>query len=266
MTTTLRARVLGAGGWPIEHAVLTLTHPAGLQAGRAAADATGAASISGITPGSYLVIVSAPGHRPLARNVLVTNAGLTLNDIVLADEGGRRLPEPGTWDIDPVHSSVRLRALHLGLASVHGRIAEFSGQVEVGDPVERSSVAVTMKAASIDTGSDQRDAHLRSSDFLNTDVYPDLVFRSTAVSPVDGDRWAIDGELTVRGVGRQVRLDTTYLGTGPDQWGGTRCGLHAVTELRRDDFAVDWNQAVRIGIGTIGAIVQIEIDVEMVRR
>ena len=266
MTTTLRARVLGAGGWPIEHAVLTLTHPAGLQAGRAAADATGAAAITGITPGSYLVIVSAPGHRPLARNVLVTEAGLTLDDIVLTGEGGRRLPEPGTWDIDPVHSSVRLRALHLGLASVHGRIADFSGQIEVAEPVERSTVAVTMKAASIDTGSDQRDAHLRSSDFLHTDVYPDLVFRSTAVSRAEGDRWAIDGRLTVRGVGRQVRLDTTYLGTGPDQWGGTRCGFHAVTELRRDDFAVDWNQAVRIGLGTIGAIVQIEIDVEIVRR
>jgi polyisoprenoid-binding protein YceI len=266
VSTTIRARVLGTGGWPVEHAVLTLTHPAGVQAGRAAADATGAAAISGVVPGSYVMIISAPGHRPLARSVLVTDAGLTLDDIVLDDEGGRRPPSPGVWDIDPVHSSIRLRALHLGLANVHGRIAEFGGQIEVRDPVEQSRVMVTMKAASIDTGNGQRDAHLRSSDFLHTDLHPDLTFRSTGVSPVEGDRWAIDGELTIRGVARQVRLDMTYLGTGPDQWGGTRCGFHAVTELRRDDFAVDWNQAVRIGIGTIGAIVQIELDVEIVRR
>ncbi|HXA60257.1 MAG TPA: YceI family protein [Streptosporangiaceae bacterium] len=266
MTTTIRARVLSPGGWPIEHAVLTLTHPAGLQAGRAAADATGTASISGVTPGSYLMIVSAPGHRPIARNVLVTDAGLTLDDIVLTDANDRRLPERGIWDIDPVHSSIRVRAHHLGLASVHGRIAEFSGEVEVGDPVERSSVTVNMKAASIDTGNDQRDTHLRSSDFLHTDRYPDLTFRSTAVSPLKGDRWAIDGELNVRGVGRQVRLDTAYLGIGPDQWGGIRCAFHAVTDLRRDDFAVDWNQAVRIGIGVVGAVVHIELDIEIVRR
>jgi polyisoprenoid-binding protein YceI len=266
VTTTIRARVLGASGWPVEHAVLTLTHPAGLQAGRAATNATGAASLSGITPGSYVLIISAPGHRPLARNVLVTDAGLALDDIVLAAAGGRRLPEPGTWDIDPVHSSIRLRALHMGLGNVHGRIAEFDGRIEVGELVERSTALVAMKAASIDTGNAQRDAHLRSPDFLHTDLYPDLTFRSTAVSSAQDDRWAVDGVLTIRGVARQVRLDTTYLGTGPDQWGGTRCGFHAVTELRRDDFAVDWNQAVRIGIGVIGAIVQIELDIEIVRR
>lgn len=76
----------------------------------------------------------------------------------------------------------------------------------------------------------------------------------------------MDSELTIRGVTRQVVLDLTYLGVGPDPWGGTRAAFHAVTELRREDFAIDWNQAVRVGIGVIGGILQVELDVELVRR
>jgi polyisoprenoid-binding protein YceI len=260
------ARVIAAGGWPVEHAVLTLTDPAGRQAGRATVDSAGRVAIPEVPPGSYTLIVSAPGHQPAARSAVVGSGGLDVGDIELTAIGGRLLPAAGVWDIDPVHSSVRVRARHLGLASVHGRIAEFSGSVVVTDPVENSVVEVTLQAGSIDTGNADRDAHLRTGDFLHTDAYPEIAFRSKSLRPLTDDRWAMDGELTIRGVTRQIVLETTYLGVGPDPWGGVRGGFHAVTELRREDFAIEWNQAVRVGIAAVGGILQVELDIEIVRR
>jgi polyisoprenoid-binding protein YceI len=263
---TVTARVVAAGGWPAEHAVVTLTDASGHQAGRAAVDSAGRVEIPQVAPGAYTVIVSAPGHQPIALSAVVSRAGLDLGDIELSAVGGRELPEPGVWDIDPVHSSVRIRARHLGLASVHGRIADFSGSVVVTDPVENSVVEVTLQAGSVDTGNADRDTHLRSKDFLHTEAFPEITFGSKGLRALSDDRWAMDGEITIRGVTRPIVLDTTYLGVGPDPWGGLRGAFHAVTELRREDFAIDWNQAVRVGIGVVGGILQVELDIEILRR
>ncbi|GAA0353096.1 YceI family protein [Actinoallomurus spadix] len=260
------ARIVAPGGWPVEHAILTLTDATGRQAGRTAVDTTGRAVLEGIAPGVYTLIVSAAGHQPEARTAVVGPTGLDLGDIEIAGTGGRRLPEAGVWDIDPVHSSVQVRARHIGLVSVRGRISDFSGEIVVTDPVENSTVEVTLRAASIDTGNSDRDTHLRSKDFLYVDEYPDIAFRSKGLRRLADDRWAMDGELTIRGTTRPVTLDTTYLGTGPDPWGGVRCGFHAVTELNRDEFAVDWNQAVRVGIAAVGGTLLVELDIELVKR
>lgn len=263
---TVTARIVAPGGWPVEHAILTLTDVTGRQAGRASADVTGRAVLTDIAPGVYTLIISAPGHQPEARTIIVGADGLDLEAVEMSGSGGRRLPEPGVWDIDPVHSSVHIRARHMGLAGVRGRLTDFEGEIVITDPVENSTVEVTLRAASVDTGSADRDTHLRSKDFLYVDAYPDIVFRSKGLRPLGDDRWAMDGELTIRGITRPVVLDTTYLGTGPDAWGGVRCGFTATTELHRDEFAVDWNQAVRIGVSMVGATLQVELDVELVRR
>jgi hypothetical protein len=161
---TVTVRVIAPGGWPVEHAVLTLTDIGGQQIGRTTVDSAGRAAIPGVAPGTYTLIVAAPGHQPVARSAVVGPGGLDLGEIQLTSTGELELPQPGVWDIDPVHSSVRIRARHLGLASVHGRIAEFSGSVVVTDPVENSVVEVTLQAGSVDTGNSDRDAHLRSKD------------------------------------------------------------------------------------------------------
>ena len=266
MNPTVTVRVIAPGGWPVEHAVLTLTDNGGRQIGRTTVDSAGRAAIPDVAPGSYTLIVAAPGHQPVARSAVVGPTGLDLGEIELTSTGELELPQPGVWDVDPVHSSVRIRARHLGLSSVHGRIADFSGSVVVTDPVENSVVEVTLQAGSVDTGNSDRDAHLRSQDFLHTDAFPEMTFRSKGLRPVADDRWAMDSELTIRGVTRQIVLELTFLGVGPDPWGGVRAAFHAVTELRREDFAIDWNQAVRVGIGVVGGILQVELDVEIVRR
>jgi polyisoprenoid-binding protein YceI len=263
---TVTVRVIAPGGWPVEHAVLTLTDTIGHQVGRTTVDSAGRAAIPQVPPGSYTLIIAAPGHQPVARTAVVGAAGLDLGEVELTATGELRLPEPGVWDIDPVHSSVRIRARHIGLASVHGRIADFAGSVVVTDPVENSVVEVTLQAGSVDTGNSDRDAHLRSKDFLHTEAFPEITFRSKSLRALAEDRWAMDGEITIRGVTRQIVLDTTYLGVGPDPWGGVRGAFHSVTELRREDFAIDWNQAVRVGIGVVGGILQVELDIEIVRR
>jgi polyisoprenoid-binding protein YceI len=263
---TVSVRVIAPGGWPVEHAVLTLTDAAGQQIGRTTVDSAGRAAIAQVPPGSYTLIIAAPGHQPVARSAVVGAGGLDLGEVELTATGELRLPGPGVWDIDPVHSSVRIRARHIGLASVHGRIADFAGSIVVTDPVENSVVEVTLQAGSVDTGNSDRDTHLRSKDFLHTEAFPEITFRSKGLRPLAEDRWAMDGEITIRGVTRQIVLDTTYLGVGPDPWGGVRAAFHSVTELRREDFAIDWNQAVRVGIGVVGGILQVELDIEMVRR
>ena len=266
MNPTVTVRVIAPGGWPVEHAVLTLTDIGGKQIGRTTVDSAGRAAIPQVTPGAYTLIVAAPGHQPVARSAVVGPAGLDLGEIELTATGELELPAPGVWEIDPVHSSVRIRARHIGLASVHGRIAEFGGTIVVTDQVENSSVEVTLQAASVDTGNPDRDQHLRSKDFLHTEAFPEITFHSKSLRPLSADRWAMDSELTIRGVTRPISLDLTYLGVGPDPWGGVRAAFHAVTELRREDFAIDWNQAVRVGIGVVGGILQVELDIEIVRR
>ncbi len=120
-----------------------------------------------------------------------------------------------------------------------------------------------MNAASIDTGSKLRDDHLRSADFLDADAHPVIEYAGTGATARGEDRWTVDGQLTLRGITRPFPLALTYLGTGPDPWGGTRAAFHATAELHRHDFQVSWNQALPGGV-VVGSVLQVELDVEAV--
>ncbi len=130
--------------------------------------------------------------------------------------------------------------------------------------MERSTVTAVIQAASIDTGSKMRDDHLRSADFLDVDHHPVIEYRGTSITPLGGERWRVHGDLTLNGITRPVPLEMTYLGFGPDSWGGTRAAFRAVADLRREEFAITYNQIVRAGITMIGTTLRVEIDVEAV--
>ncbi|GAA3222506.1 YceI family protein [Nonomuraea helvata] len=134
-----------------------------------------------------------------------------------------------------------------------------------GPTPETSAVAADIVAASIDTGNGMRDDHLRSPDFLNVDAYRMISYRSTGLTPAGTDRWTVHGTLTLAGVARPVDLDLAYLGTGPDPWGGLRAAFRAETELRREDFAMTYNQVVRAGVNLIGATLKVELDIQAVQ-
>lgn len=177
---------------------------------------------------------------------------------------GRQIPAPGAWVIDPSHSEIQLIARHMMISKVRGRFREFSGKAFVDDVPERSTAGVVILAASIDTGDEQRDAHLRSEDFLDVERFPQIVFRSTALAPSGGDRWQLTGDLTIRDVTRSIDVDFEFCGVGEDPWGNTRAAFLATTEIDRDDFDVTWNQALETGGFLVGNGVKVEADLQLV--
>ena len=259
------ARVRSRDGWAVRGAVLTVTDLTGSQAARAEGDDEGRLVAGPLAPGTYTAIVMAPGYSPAARTAVVTPSGSALGTVTLDRAGDVGLPPPGRWSIDPAHSLIQVTARHMGLASITGRFGEFSGTIEIGEPVERSVVQAQLKAASIETGSSMRDEHLRSPDFLDVESHPLIVYAGNGVAAQGGDRWTVSGELTLRGTTRPVPLDLTYLGTGPDPWGGQRAAFQATAELHRHDFAIDWNQSLVTGVAMVGSTLRVTLDIEAVR-
>ncbi|WP_405779018.1 YceI family protein [Streptomyces sp. NBC_00859] len=263
----LRAQVRTRDGWAVQHAVVTVTDMTGAQVLRAQVGEDGKVSDdAALTPGPHTVIVTAVGYAPAASTAFVTASGRAdVGTVVLARQGGVELPPPGTWTLDPAHSSVGAVAQHLGISSVHGRFTEFVGRVEIGEDIEKSRVEAVIASASIDTGNGMRDGHLKSPDFLDVETYPQITYSSTGITPAGPDRWTVHGELALHGVAREVDLNLSYLGTGPDPWGGVRAAFHATAELRREDFAMNYNQVVQAGISAIGTTLKVELDIQAVQ-
>ncbi|MGH4034665.1 YceI family protein [Actinomycetota bacterium Odt1-20B] len=266
----LTARIRTRDGWAVPHAVVTVTDMTGAQVLRAATDEEGVVrDAAELTPGPYTVIVTAVGYAPVASTALVTASGRAeVGTVVLARQGGTELPPPGTWTIDPAHSTVGAVAQHLGITSVHGRFTEFGGRIEIAGAdadIEKSRVEAVIRAGSIDTGNGMRDGHLKSADFLDVERYPEITYRSSGLTPAGPDRWTVHGELGMHGVVRPVDLDLSYLGTGADPWGGTRAAFRATAELRREDFAMNYNQVVQAGISAIGTTLRVELDIQAVQ-
>jgi polyisoprenoid-binding protein YceI len=171
-----------------------------------------------------------------------------------------------TWKIDPNHSTVEFAVKHLMITTVKGHFNELEGEIVTadGDP-SRSSVTATIKAASIDTRAGQRDDHLRSADFLDAANFPELTFKSTRISG-SGSELEVTGNLTIRGVTREVTLDVTNEGAGKDPWGGERIAFSATTKLDRREFGLTWNQAIESGGVLVGNDVKVSIDVQAVKQ
>ena len=171
-----------------------------------------------------------------------------------------------TWKIDPAHSNVEFAVKHLMISTVKGLFTDVEGEIVIveGDP-SKSSVSATLKAASIDTRTGQRDDHLRSADFLDAANFPEITFKSTRISG-DESEFEVVGNLTIRGVTRPITLDVTNEGAGKDPWGGDRIAFSATTKLDRRDFGLTWNQAIEAGGVLVGNDVKISIDVQAVKQ
>ena len=169
-----------------------------------------------------------------------------------------------TWNLDPAHSAVTFSAKHMMITTVRGSMAIRDFELDF-DPkaIERSSVRVSMDAASIDTGQEARNQHLRSNDFLETEAHPTIDFVSSRIEPA-GDRYRIRGDLTIRGVTRPVVLDAEFGGIVPNMQGGTRAAFSATTKIDRDEFGLTWNVALEQGGWLVSKDIKVEIDVAAV--
>lgn len=171
------------------------------------------------------------------------------------------------WRIDPAHNHVEFAVKHLMISTVKGRFKEIDGTVrEDTADLTRSSVELSIKAASIDTADAQRDAHLRSPDFLDAEQFPYLTFRSTRIERSGSGRLKIPGDLTIRGVTNSVVLDAKEEGRGKDPWGGERAGYSATTTIKRSNWGLNWNQALELGGWVVGDEVKITIEVELLKQ
>lgn len=171
-----------------------------------------------------------------------------------------------TWNIDAAHTGINFAVRHMVVSKVRGRFAKYSGTVTLDEAdITRSSVEVSIDASSLDTGVADRDTHLRSPDFFDVERFPVLRFRSTRIEKRADDRYSVIGELTIRGVIREVTLDVEYGGRGKDPWGNERVGFVAKTLIDRKDFGLTWNQVLETGGILVGDRVEIELDVQAVR-
>jgi polyisoprenoid-binding protein YceI len=171
------------------------------------------------------------------------------------------LPAAGTWHLDPSHTSLNFSARHLGVAKVRGQFGIFDGTITLDGQGSGAVVDVRIDAASITTGSAQRDAHLRSPDFLDVENHPTLVFHGTQVEEQDGI-YRLTGDLTIRGVSRPVTLDVEYGGLVPNPLaGGNNVSFTAEATIDRRDWGLTWNPALEGGAILVSHKVGIELDV-----
>lgn len=171
------------------------------------------------------------------------------------------VPAAGVWQIDQSHSDLRITARHLMVAKVRGTFTDFSGTIVVAENPVDSTVEFEAKAASVTTGTPDRDAHLRSADFLDAEQYPLVTFASTGLVP-EGDDWKLTGELTIRGVTKPVTFNMSFDGVMADPYGNTKAGFTASGEISRQDWGLTWNVPLEGGGVLVSEKLKIEFDVE----
>ncbi len=172
-----------------------------------------------------------------------------------------------TYSVDPSHSQVAFKVRHLGFSKVRGRFHTFEGTVRMAPgQLDTLEAEATVQVATIGTGDEKRDGHLRSGDFFAAEEFPTMTFKSDGVSEVSGNRAKLAGELTIHGTTKRVVLDVAYLGEATDPWGGSRIALEATGTIDRTEFGLTWNQALEMGGLLVGNEVELELEIEAVQQ
>ncbi|CAN5826641.1 YceI family protein [soil metagenome] len=173
----------------------------------------------------------------------------------------------GEYTIDPSHSRFGFVTRHAMVAKVRGQFADFSGSLRIdGDDPINSSGQLSMQAASIDTRNEDRDAHLRSNDFLAMDGFPEITFQTTGITSKGDDVFTVTGDLTLRGVTKPVTFETTYAGTAVDPFNNTRVGFEGSTVINRKDWGVSWNAPLEAGGVLVSEKVTLEFEISAIQN
>lgn len=172
--------------------------------------------------------------------------------------------ETGVWTLDQAHTSIGFAAKHLMVTKVRGQFGSYESSIEIANDLTESKIEVTLDAASITTGAEDRDQHLRSEDFLNVENYPSIKFVSTDIER-DGDVWMVTGDLTILDVTRPVTLEASYEGAATDPWGNTHIAFEASTKIKREDWGLNWNAALEGGGWLVSKEVVLDIEGQLVR-
>ncbi|RDI95716.1 YceI family protein [Meiothermus sp. QL-1] len=168
------------------------------------------------------------------------------------------------WNLDSSHSTVAFSVRHMGVFTVRGQFKRLRGTVKTDSNGVPQQIEAFIEAASIETGEPQRDAHLRSPDFLDAENYPEIRFSSRQIEPLGERRYRVLGDLTIRGVTRPVSFEAEVSPSLKDPWGFVRTGASASGVLNRKEFGLTWNQVLEFGALLVGEEVRFTLDVEAV--
>lgn len=168
------------------------------------------------------------------------------------------------WNLDTSHTSIDFKVRHMGIASVRGSLKVLSGSVETDEAGRPSKIEAVIDAASIATGEPQRDGHLRSADFLHAEQYPEIRFVSTQIEPLGGNRYRIQGNLTIRDITKPVTLEAEVSAPIKDPWGMQRIAASASSQINRKDWNLTWNQVLELCALLVGEEVKFNLEVEAV--
>lgn len=170
----------------------------------------------------------------------------------------------GVWEVDPSHSSVSFVARHLMVTKVRGRFTSFAGRITVAEDVLDSRVEATVEVASITTGDEARDGHLKSADFFQIEEFPVWKLQSTGIVERGGS-FVLTADLTIKDVTKSVEFALEFDGVAVDPWGNTKAGFSAEAEINRKDFGLEWNVALEAGGVLVGEKVKIQLDIQAVK-
>ena len=171
----------------------------------------------------------------------------------------------GTYAIDPSHSEVGFVARHAMVTKVRGRFTEVEGTLTFGNDVESSTAVATIQAASVTTGSADRDGHLKSADFFDVEQYPTITFAASGVR-ADGDAYVLDGNLTIKDVTRPVSLPVQFEGVATDPFGNQRAGFSASTVIEREHWGLTWNAALETGGVLVSKKITLQLDISAIKQ
>ncbi|TXJ04608.1 MAG: polyisoprenoid-binding protein [Aeromicrobium sp.] len=169
----------------------------------------------------------------------------------------------GTWVLDPTHTEIGFSVRHI-MSKVRGKFETFEGTLVTADDITNSTVSVSVDLSSINTGTADRDNHLRSGDFFSIETHPTMTFATTGVAQNSDTDFVVTGDLTIKGISKSIDLAVEFLGEGKDPWGGTRVGVEASAVISRKDWGIDFNIPLEGDKVMIGDKITITINAEAV--
>ena len=180
---------------------------------------------------------------------------------------GHSIAQTTTWKIDPVHSKIGFSVRHLIISEVEGRFKSFEGSVTTDkEDFNGSKIVFSLDARSVLTDNTRRDNDLKSANFFDAEKYPEITFKSTSFEKVEGNKYKLEGNFTIKGITNHIIMDVIYGGTIKDPWGNMRAGFKITGKINRFDYNLKWNKLLEAGGAVVGKEITITCNIEVIKQ
>lgn len=177
------------------------------------------------------------------------------------------LAQATTWKTDNSHSNVKFTVTHLVVSDVDGAFKDYSGTIQSSKPdFSDATIDFTVNVNSISTDNENRDKHLKSDDFFNAEKFPQMTFKGTSFKKISGNKYVLEGDLTIRDITKKVKFSVVYGGTIKDPWGNIKAGFKATGSVNRFDYNLKWNTLTEAGGAVVGKEVKITLNLEFAQQ